>query len=399
MKVNLKFKNEVLIYTLLFLFSIHFINKGSYLLIFTMLVVLFRKGLSFKVNFNINFIFLLLFSSTYIISYSLHFGLSLKAVLYFFIGPIISFLLGYDLIKSTNLTLSKLVIILSLGTFTHGLLNMLLTFLNYGLNNNQRIVIDIWRKELVSATGQGMFFTLISSIFIIITIFSNYSYFIKTLFIFMGIFSIYSTLQLANRTLLVIIMLVWGIVCLIYFYLKKFNLKLILKWGIFISSSILVCLILYENNILNMKEIILSSPLFNRIQSGNAFLDTSRTDIVLDFFDQWFNYPLGGNKIVMLEKFLWTHNLWLDIYCAVGAIPFSLFVFYSLFSIRDVYIFIKRKNNSIYLKLLIVAIYIGMLANFMVEPILENNPYFFMIFIIVNGALKSVLINNKGELS
>ena len=38
------------------------------------------------------------------------------------------------------------------------------------------------------------------------------------------------------------------------------------------------------------------------LENTQNFMDTSRTDIIKDFFKQWYYYPFGGYKIIMLNE-------------------------------------------------------------------------------------------------
>ncbi|MGL5153197.1 MAG: hypothetical protein ACRC7N_21770, partial [Clostridium sp.] len=220
MKELINKKNNVIFFILL-LFSISFMNLAGYILLPLVIWVFFNIVKRKEILVNKSIISLIIFSSLYFIVYSFYFSITLKNIIYFFIGPIGCFLLGSELINSNNININekklyKLILITSYGMFLHGFLNMIVTLNRYGINNKSRTVIDFWRGNEIAATGQGIFFTMICSLFFTVLFYKSNNKLEKVGITFATAFSLFSTLVLANRTLIVIIAIV-GIVAIILY--------------------------------------------------------------------------------------------------------------------------------------------------------------------------------------
>jgi len=382
----------------IFLFALNFLNLSGYIffgLLYILMLNYFIKNE--KIIISNEFLMIILFSLSYFLIYSYHFGFSFKFLVYFLLGPIGSYMIGlnYNITRKRVDNIEFLLLVSVLGMFLHGALNMVLRIKEYGIFSPQRVAIDFWRGDIIAATGQGMYFTMLCGIFFSYVYVKHNRHVIKWIIVLCMVFSLFSTLELANRTFLVIFVVCGMATFALKLYLEKTNIKSKIKFTIDYTLLIFSSIVLYQANIFNIKDYILNSPLTVRI-GGEKFLGTSRIDILKDFFSKWMNYPMGGYKLTMLGLFNWTHNLWLDIYCAVGIIPFIFFLFYTYETLKNLTAFIRLKNIiTIQNKIMVFGFYVACILNFLVEPILENNPYYFMLFIMINGSINSFVNKYK----
>ena len=81
----------------------------------------------------------------------------------------------------------------------------------------------------------------------------------------------------------------------------------------------------------------------------------------------------------------YAHNMWLDTLNAVGVFPFVFLVIYSLLTIRTIYKIVKTRCLNIEDTLILFSVTMSVYTNFMLEPIIEGFPYYFILMCMVNG--------------
>ena len=266
------------------------------------------------------------------------------------------------------------------------MLNMILYFTR-GVDG--RLVPNIWTGGWTTATLQGTFFTLICSL-LFYSIYIVESRFKKVCLIFSILFCIYSTLQIASRTILIIIFITLIVNVMLYVYLNQTKYKRLLNIFLKMLLIISIIIICYNINFLKIKDIYEQSEFYNRVNSEyqTNLQEDPRFEMYRTVIKEMFNYPMGGKKISGIN---YAHNLWLDIANVVGIIPFFLIVLYSIMTLLTIAKFIKNKYIREKKKYLVISLYSSMTINFMVEPILEGVPYMFIIMCILNGATRKEL--------
>lgn len=386
---------EMIFINLLFLFCLNFMNKSNYIYIGLMLVfIVWMYIKNIKISLTVEFLILTICFTTYFLIYQIYFSISIHSFITFWIGPILGYFIGYHIVNMKgNLDISIVSFTIVWGMFIHGMLNIIL-FLVRGVKG--RLIPDIWLGTDILATLQGTFFTLICSLFFY-SLYHVKSKFTKIIFLAAMLFSIFSTLQTASRTLLLITGVVFVVNMIIYIYLNTTKFNKILKTTIKILLVVCVIIICYKSNFLKMKEIYEESELYKRINSEyQTNLDEDpRFDMYKTVAREMFNYPMGGNKMPFIG---YAHNLWLDTAKTVGIIPFFLLVLYTIMTLLTLIKFIKNKYIQDDKKYLMASLYIGMILNFMVEPILEGVPYMFIMMCIINGTTRYTLDSSKRRL-
>ena len=375
---------------LLFVLSLNLLNKFYYItiVIFAISAYTFlskKKALNF--SFDINIVYIFLFSTFYAVLNSEHSRISLNSMahdLLYFLG----YFCGYVLINNKNIdyedTYNKNIFIMTAGCCIHGLLNTISNLKSYGLNITARSLPDYWTGEIWVATGQATMFVLIVG-------YSFYGIFLKktkhftmrilsVIFLFIAIFY---NLYTASRTILVILIIVYIISIIGSLNFKVINNKM--KYIIIIAVSILFIAIVYLNNIFGIREFVESMPLFNRLSSKNQtdLVDDDRINRWKFALNNFWKYPFGGLNI--RRQISYIHNFWLDAYDVAGIVPLFFLLLYTIRSMKNaLFIIISDQVNSNF-KVLIAGVYISFLLQFMVEPILTGVPWLFILFCIITG--------------
>lgn len=371
---------------IVFLFSINLFEKGHLLLLLLLLVgliVINYKESKFKITIDQLLIFL--FSISYFVILSMHRSPGTGAMLIYLIGPITCYFIGYFIIKVDSKFIVKTMLSITLGLFLYGLLNMINYFQIYGFNPNLtglRVVPNIWTGGVLTATLQGTYFALVSSLLFYSYILLKKGKYILLPIIIIGctIFSIISSFILGNRTLIVIVMVSFVISFLVYSFLERKNKKEFFKVLLYFSGLLSLIFIFFISNSFGLKDFVLHSTWYSRTETA-SMLDDARIKFYKIALSQMFDFPFGGYNM----SFTYAHNLLLDVLNATGLIPFFFLLLYTLNSIKGVVNIIIYKSIDLQFKIFTLSIYLGFFLVFMVEPILEGVPYMFLLFILFNG--------------
>jgi len=389
----------------LFLFSLNFFGKGNIfflLLIVNALIIGFLSGNRFILDKG--FIYIILFSISYFIILQFYRTIDLYSIFIFLVAPIAAYILGQLVVSQSCSLIRNYIYIIAIGNFLHGFFNVIYTTILFGFSiyfSGLRGFPDIWSREILTATLQGTYYTLVVSLLFYSIVIRKENFLFSYMIIIMAFFSLFVSALMGNRTLLFIMGIVFLVSLIVYFLLEQRKIRIIkIFMSIFILSLILY--VLYATNTFALREIVEGSLLVGRMKYSIT-QDDPRFSVYSWAFKQLFDYPMGGYRMY-LGGLKYAHNLWLDVLFATGLIPF---IFLSLFSINvsiNVYKLIKLASLPISLRLLLFGIYAGYILNFMVEPILEGVPIMFVSFCLISGMLSKFLIlqrkiaYNKGRL-
>jgi hypothetical protein len=376
---------------MIFLLAANLFAKEGYLLIGVIIIGLFicgYKGSRFKPT--IDLLMISLFSLAYFTIYSIHKGPSLSLFFLYVIVPISCFFIGYFIVKFDKEIVTKTILAVATGMFFHGFLNMILYFKAFGTSSSIRSVPDVWTGVQMAATLQGTYFTLVVSLLFFSYIQWEEKNKVFAIFLIMGaVFSISSSLILGNRTLILIMILVFVLNLLLYTFILKTSQIKVFKMWLLIGVSLLVLGGAYSMDLLGIKDFVLGSNFYSRVGTSGIGEDP-RFVVQSSVISQMFDYPFGGYNI-NLGLNSYAHNLWLDVLVATGLIPFLLLIVYTLKVIMNLFMVIKNRHVDRQCKFMMFSITFGFLINFMVEPILDGIPYMFMLFCLLNGMIKKYL--------
>jgi hypothetical protein len=384
-------------YLLLFLLAMDFLGASN-ILVMVLLVYIFFKMLvkNKSIIIDVGLIALVFFSISYFTIYSVSNSRIAVNIIYYVVGPIGLYIVGQQFITKPNKSNSQLmtvILVIGFGYFIHGALNMYLNVSSNHLIYGTEILIDVWSNSPVLRTLQGIYFTIISSL-LFVALFvkeQNTNVYWRILTAIASLFSILSSFILGNRTLIAIVIITF--ICSGLMYMLLTNKKSSLFNRIVLLCAVLVIIIIMDVG--GVKNFILESRLLSRFAENRSVYDSSRWEFYGVFFKTFYQYPFGINlagKDVL--SFPYMHNAWLDVYIQAGIIPFTFFIVYTLNIFYSLRRLIRSNYATIAVKLTVFSVYIGILTNFMVEPILIANIYYFMTLCLLTGMVKSFIHKN-----
>ncbi len=376
---------ETLFLLAMFCFAISLFNKGGYIFAFTAVIVIFINMRNVRITLPL--LSLVLFSVFYFASNTYWHGLSIEDLVKYLIGPWTAYLTGLIYMRNSTKkdAFIKFIIILSLGMFLHGVLNWFAYFNSdlYSGYAYQRIAVDIWRNEVVSVTVTGMFYTLATG-FSIGVLFSKTQSYYKIIAAIVLAVSIAISAFFANRTLFAIILIIVGVKLLSIAFSNKVSLNRKLMISFVIFAFVVVLVFLFAFNVGGFSDWFFSLKLIQRYDEA-----AGRLDAWISIFKDgsWIKYPFGNPNNPS------RHNLWLDVYGEVGVIPFVIIVCLTLYFLRRFLVFrremLPRNNPNDEVVLNIVqCLLLAVILNSAVEPVIVANPYFFLIILLIMGAME-----------
>ena len=307
--------------------------------------------------------------------------LTVRGIEYYLIAPVLAYTAGWCAIengkKDTRLIVSFLAFII-IGYGIHALLN-------YSINVGRVRweLQDFFSGQFRAATGSGCINTLILSVFIYLIVIEK-NRVLKVAGLALFIIGVLYALLLGSRTQFIIFAIVNGII-LIAIEIEKHGAKGGI-WIIVIFAVIAgICFYLYTNDVLGIKTYIDASNLMQRHVDARALqeADQYRISSVFRGFSTMFDYPFGG-----LIGEAYYHNMWLDIGRIAGLIPFLIMTSYSIVTLAHVIRIFFDRTNKARIRYLLLSVYLGVMINFFVEPILEGLLDFFLIFCFINGMVE-----------
>lgn len=288
----------------------------------------------------------------------------------------------------------RILATLSLGSFAHYIMNYFLYIRSGG--GTERNTFDIWSESVLSATGQAALACLMLgfAVAMILTPLKKSSVWIGVVFI-VGI--LMYNLVLSGRTLLVILFAVAAVGLAYVFYYSERRGQRLKLFGVLLFLTI-AFLVIWVNNIGGIKDIIENSNFYSRFfgEYADDIRNVDRGERKLNFLNDMLYYPFGGTY--MRDKYGYAHDLLLDGYDEYGVFAFIALIAILISGLRNLYIFIKNKNNSLSVRTAFFCVYISLLLEFCVEPILAGMQWLFVCYCIINGLLSgynSLTYKNK----
>ena len=398
-KIN---KSEIIILITLFCFAISLFNLAGYIfIVMSLITLLFFAN---KVSFSKIELLLILFSIAYSYFHYIHFGLSISDVVLLLIGPTCAFTIGRVYIRKSTMSnaLVLFVLVLSFGMYCHGMLNILAYYRSSYIDyyDYYRHSVDFWRGELVNVKTTEMLFTFATGIALGV-VFTNYPIKYRIASAGVIIASLGVSAFLANRTLIIIIaaVLVWRAIW--WMANKKVSFTLKMATVLMLLCCVVLLAYLINSNAFGFRDYFYSLKITKRFLSDN---ETGRFNIWYSFFEKlrFLKSPFGGGDLVRVIGEEYFHNMWLDVYNISGCIPFAFLVCLTMVLFREFFSFsrILKRTGQYNLNIVFQSLMIAVLMNMMVEPIIEANPYYFLIIIMFSGAMNEYKkkMENLGEI-
>lgn len=373
---------------LLLLYANNFFNCANYLALLMPVVLVWKNHGKLIVPKEVSFYLLIFSSLSYMVIYIYNYGiLSLSAFFLRGIAPIILYHSGYVVGIDGFSRVGKCVLIMAIGGFLHGFLNVI-TNLNVNfLLINGRQYNDIYGGYL-SGTLQNLYFISICSLALyFIAVEKNKR--MKLIGTCCILFGLYGSITNASRTLLFITLIVFMASILIYQCNKTNFLFAITNTGGIILSLSLIALLVIWTDMFHVQEWFASTALGRRESiafAGSTFLQNDRWVYAREILRRLPANPMGN-----IDYSHYAHNLWLDIAKESGIIPFILYISYSISAVILAVRAIKNNSYELKDKLLIFSPSLGIFLTFFSEPIMQGHPITFTVFCFIVGGVSSAL--------
>ncbi len=299
----------------------------------------------------------------------------------------LSYLIGFNFIDYTfadtedlrknEYSVKQVVTVVSLGAFLHYAMNFIIN-----IRSIERNSIDVWSKQAVSATGQAVFCSLSTALFVSI-IFSDKKLLLKLLSVAGLIVSLAYSLVIASRTCFILIIILTLAAALFFSFTNKNKRYKIFLW---LLIAVVLVILAINLNVFGIRACIMNSNMGARFYNGELFEDTRLDNKVL-YLGYLLTYPLGGGKIMEATGH-YAHDLLLDLYSDAGFAAVALMIAVLVISAVNSIRLIRNKNVSGNLRLLILLLFIVFASEFSIEPIIAGMPWFFCTFCIFEGMLE-----------
>lgn len=345
---------------------------------------------------------LLMYGLCYFFFYTYHFSIGINEIIWYLVGPVGAFLIGKIFVrrsKNENAFIT-LVITLAFGMFVHGFLNWYAYRVSHYATQYSylRLSVDFWRRELVRVTSTGMLFNFSAAICVGLC-FSNIKMKYKAVAAAVLGICIALSAVFANRTIIFIVL----ILVMLELLQGMKTRHLVSKRTVVMVASILTlvmvgCAVLFSDLGKLFLEELLDIKIVYRLQTSDD-LDPRFYAWIYFFRNfQFLKYPIGGDMLLGGGMYLpdgtkisYFHNLWLDVYNTAGIFPTILLIMFSarMFAQYRKFKDYGHKVGADELVHVMRCWIIGVTLNCFVEPIIEGNPYYFLMILMYFGAMEA----------
>lgn len=372
--------NEKIVFVLLFLFAIGCLNLSGHIIAAVLMFHLITTYRS-QYAFDVRAFMLLFFSSSYFLNYSMFGDIGIKEIITYLIAPLGCYLFGQNFVLYSNKdqSLDRMLLVLAIGFYLHGILNFYEYIQIYGIENigrtEFRVAFDFWRKEIIAVTSCSLYYVPLMSI-ALGYLFYGKKKLEKTLSFIIIAIGLFANVAYANRTIIYLIAL---LVIIRLFYLiskRKVNFKIA---SICLLGIVIISYGLYTD-VFDIRTQILNLNIAQRLVGD----DVGRISVWINFFESdWWRYPFGGKNGNLAYGY--AHNLWIDTLHTVGFAPFIFLLIFTIFSFDTVKRFYQNSRID---KRVYVYLIGGMAISCGVEPIIESNPYYFLMLLMIIGSFE-----------
>lgn len=412
---NIKTKTDVFFYRFIYLWigmwSINFLGKGTRIALYgglILLIALILKRIMSRKLLSTSFLMIFMLIISFGITYSLlltsyedlgvfrgYRDMFIPGVLY-----VIGFLsIDKKVAYKDNLeffTTSFSIAAFALFIYASG--NLFLHLSQHGrIYHYNRLMYDMWSGTLTAATTQGSRLILMGAMFPIIIFTRQYKLWYKIAVLITFIITIIETLIMANRTLLVILIVNCFVCFMLYLKQKRNRINNILRLFFFTWILILIFIPIYINDSLGIRSFVEQSNFFIRMKTMDSF--SLKDDVRLETWritlSNIFKYPMGGSRAPI--KLTMPHNLWLDVAYTTGIIPFVLLIFITVYYLHLYLSLLTSSETDDDFRIFITSITVSILLNCTVEPILSGHYILFMLFIFQLGLMHGLVHFSKNN--
>jgi oligosaccharide repeat unit polymerase len=314
--------------------------------------------------------------------------------------PICLYILGYKLVNNDHnyRKAYRYISILIISSTFYAFFSVVKTIRTYGSLSNAldsfggREVINLWNSSIIAATGLNTILAFSLGLLPILFFTDKklrHRKKIKLLVLSCFLASAYCTIQIGNRTGMIIILVSFIIVMLCS---QKISFKKIITL-ICVSVLLLILKYLYDQDFLGIKYYWTRTILYSRFQ-GNGLANDPRVAAWQVAFYGLFQNPIGGRLTQLPFSIGFAHNIWLDVGYDSGIIPFVMLVIFTLISIKSLINF-RNQNHPLMLKVILIGLFTSILITFFSEPILRGWNSCFNLYCFIVGVVQRLNFDNK----
>lgn len=346
-------------------------------------MILLIKQKKFRMDVGVCLIAVMMFSYCIIV-----FGLRAIGIMMPYI-PIVIYVLSHYVAKEikmqreSELQLKKVMYCLVFGHTIHGVLNSYMYFAGYR-GKASRFWVDIWEQQMMPGTQLTIYYLAVFALLFPAIIYFKRKKLINGLIIVFSLFFIYASLATRTRTTLLVLILVFAGQAVLYAILEKNKVMQYVtpkKIGIFLIGTIgVICLL-----VLMLKDNEMIRVFIDNLDKDGGILNNVRFTAQRQALSQIFDYPFGGNQMVMDLNM--AHNAWLDIANEAGIIPFFAFAAFTFWTIYELICFTLKKEIGTEIKLITVGIYVAFFLYYTVEPALKASVHFITPWMLITGTV------------
>lgn len=380
------------------LYAISIFNLGGYFLV--VLLVAYLMLHVRDIILSPLMLSLVFFSGFYFSFYFLHFDMSITEVFNYLIAPWAAFAFGEIFTRrfTRNQGAYWIIGVVALGLFAHGFLNLMSVLMGATIDIEGRVAYDFWRKEMVSVTVNGLFYSMALGL-AFGAIFSEFKKWIKVLAVAVIAVALVNAILLGHRTTLFIVILILAFNVVILLLRPDTPRKVKLQWIAAGFGVLMLVMVAYAVNIGGFRTWIEGSLLFARMTDADAVNSSSRVAIWISFLKQALFYPFGGSAFRLLGGQKWVHNLWFDVYYKVGIVPFVCLIITTVLIVKQLFSLRRqcKRTGQHNISTMLTNLYLAVMLSCMVEPVIDANPYVLISFFMITGCVSGILMKGQGD--
>lgn len=339
------------------------------------------------------FLFGLVYISTMVLS---GFEMSVSWILYSAIYPILLLQTGRflgDRLKDFRSSIF-LIVLITLCIAFPAIFDCIQDTIDTGqLINVKRSLFDNGEK-VRGATGYGMMLSLSAGLIglILIPTTNIFDKRIKSVCLILALLAIFSTVHLLNRTGLAL-----SLISIVIVSIKQKPSAKQFLYVIFILVILAILYYFYFADSVYLSEAIIEYA--NRDSGIGSVSSLSGRDIrYLTAIETIFEHPfVSSDGIDLRGNKTFAHNLWLDGGLRGGILSMVLLIIISCQFVKIIFQSYKSGRYSNFESLLLLLLGCIMIAQDMVEPVLEGLPQLFWFMLFISGILSSVYLKQHSK--
>lgn len=377
---------------LLFLYANNFLTLSNYIAIILVIYCLLKTRFKVLLMSSKTFSLLILSSFSYMILYIYNYGFPGFSTFFLrFLAPLLLYFIGINQGTKGIYQFLDNMLIIGFAQFFHGFMNVILNRNVQVLSISGRQYQDIYGGS-ISATLQNLLFIVICSL-LFYNIFCEKRITVKIFGILASLGGIYGTIANASRTLIYLTLISFLVAFVMYSYLYRNNRQIAKIWLVVIFAAALFIMIVWLN-LFNIIGWFTNTALGQRLakSSTSGIASNLRFTYAVDVLRLLFKYPMG---IPYSYYSHYAHNLWLDIARETGVVPFILYLWFSILSIKSIIKTLRSKFIPKEAKIFIVSLTSAFFMSFFAEPVLIGAPQIFSIYCFMIGYLSSINTNER----